>query len=477
MGVDVSASEFSEKDFEDFKRVLRKETASLKGIFDRREIADCGKVIGLELETWLTNEDYIPTPHNREFLEELDSPMVVPELSKFNTEINAPPAKLESEAFRNVHRHLTTTWDDIQTLAQKTNRKMLMIGSVPTLRDQMFTTEYMSELERYKAFNQEILRIRNGHPVVMDIKGMEHLHVEHNDIMLEAAATSLQIHFQAEPDKIHHYYNASIIASAPMAAITANTPYMFGRELWQETRIPIFEQSLDLPGYRTLDGRNVKRVTLGGGYVKNSMMELFLENIDGFPVLLPILYENSEDPFAHIRVHNGSIWRWNRPILDRSNGKPTMRVEHRVPSAGPTVLDVVGNMAFFIGLTHEIARQEIDYETGFPFKTTHDNFYAAAKDGLCAQVNWGQGATLDMQQVLFEKVYPMARAGLVDLGINENDIKLYLDEVILPRIQNGQTGSNWQKSWIATHGTDFQGLTEAYFNNQESDEPVCRWIV
>jgi hypothetical protein len=477
MGTEIGKSHFSEMEFETFRKLLRKETAVLKGMFDREEFVDHGKVIGLELETWLVNNDFIPAPDNDRFLAKLDSPYVVPELSRFNAEINAPPSPLAPGVFSTIQGQLMKTWDDVQRTAGQMNRKMLMIGSLPTLRDEMLTEEYMSDLERYRAFNLEILKVRKGHPVVMDIEGKDHLRSDHNDIMLEAAATSLQIHFQVEPDRTHHYYNASIIASAPMAAITANTPYLFGKDLWAETRIPIFEQSLDLPGYKTLHGSTVKRVTLGGGYARRSLMELFIENLDGFPILLPILYDTSIDSFAHVKLHNGSIWRWNRPIIGMGKKGITLRVEHRVPSSGPTITDIVANMAFYIGLTHELARHGQPFDQTFPFPVMEKNFYSAAQEGFDAKISWNGQTSAPMPTTLLEQILPMARAGLVDLGIDEKDIRHYIDEVIRQRILTGQTGSQWQRSWIATHGFDFQGLTAAYFKNQESNLPVHEWSV
>ena len=198
--------------------------------------------------------------------------------------------------------------------------------------------------------------------------------------MLEAATTSLQLHLQIPPDQAARYYNAAIILSGPMVAATSNSPYLFGKHLWEETRIPLFEQSVSIGSHKNSKTVNFKRVSLGTGFATTSLLECFLENRDHFPVVLPVKYDEPPENLAHLRLHNGTIWRWNRPLIGfDSEGQPHLRIEHRAIPAGPSIIDTVANAAFFTGMMANLVDSTTPPEQNLSFAQTQKNFYEAAQ--------------------------------------------------------------------------------------------------
>jgi hypothetical protein len=295
--------------------------------------------------------------------------------------------------------------------------------------------------------------------------------------MLEAATTSLQIHLQVSPRQAIRFFNAAQILSAPMVAVAANAPYLFGKDLWDDTRIPLFEQSVEVQGFKDRDHCADTRVTFGRGYARQSLLECFQENLDCYPVLLPISLPAEAETLSHLRLHNGTIWRWNRPLIGFSTqGRPHLRIEHRVASAGPTIADGVANIAFFLGMVQVLARQAIAPESQLDFDQARRNFYAAAKDGLRARITWLDGHKGRLDALILEVLLPMARRGLRELDMEE-EIAGYLDAIIEPRVRRGRNGAGWQRAFVAQHGTDMQALTLAYIAHQRTGVPVHEWPV
>jgi hypothetical protein len=274
-------------------------------------------------------------------------------------------------------------------------------------------------------------------------------------------------------DDAPRLYNAAEIAAAPLVAATANSPFLYGKSLWAETRIPAFEQSTQIHGFPDSQGRHVLRVTLGTGYIRHSLLELFLENLS-YPALLPAA-DGSRDKLPSLRLQNGTIWRWNRPIVGfEQDGTPHLRIEQRSMPSGPTVADVVANLTLSHGLTLALGKAEVPPETLTPFEDTRANFYACARHGLEAEVRF-EGKAVPVRTLLIERLLPMARAALAEEGVAEDDLRLCFNEILEPRIASGQTGADWQRRWYASHGRNFQALTERYLELQESGEPVHRW--
>jgi gamma-glutamyl:cysteine ligase YbdK (ATP-grasp superfamily) len=473
MGQEIARSHFKKQDFHTFESRLREETALVQRWFLEKRFAVEPSIGGFELEAWLVDENGLPAPINQAYLERLQSSLVVPELSVFNVELNTVPRRLHGDTLSRLHTALETLWCQCNKTAAELEASLMMIGILPTVRKQDMKVANMSQRTRYRALNEQVLRQRKGSPLVLDIRGRQRLRTEHQDVMLEAATTSFQIHLQVEPAKAARYFNAALILSAPMVAMAANSPFAFGRDLWEETRIPVFEQSVAVSG----DKLSLPRVTFGTGYVQHSLFELFVENLERYPALLPFVLDEPQERVSHLRLQNGTLWRWNRPLIGfDSNGTPHLRIEHRVMPAGPSVPDTIANAAFFYGLVHFYGEQTLPPETSLPFERCRENFYAAAQTGLMTKVQWMDGKSVVLRQLVLEKLLPLAKQGLERLDINRDDIQSYLN-IIEARVITGRTGANWQRDFVARHGPNMSALTTAYLERQRRGTPVHEWSI
>lgn len=478
MGRDISKTRFTEEDLARFKQKLLEEYRILADWFQTGRLKSQEHLCGFELEAWLTDRDFLPSPNNEAFLSRIAHPLVVPELSQFNFEINSTPRHLEGPIFSTMENELREVWHLCAEKAAAVGSNILAIGILPTIRDNMLTLDHMTRISRYLALNDQVFRLREGQAIELNIQGRDQLNVTHQDVMLEAVTTSLQIHLQVSAEDAVRFYNTSQVLSAPMVAVSANSPYLFGKDLWDETRIPVFEQAVYMDCYRDIQDEPLHRVTFGSGYAQETILEPFLENLELYPVLLPQVFD--EDPcfLSHLRLHNGTIWRWTRPLIGMDHdGTPHIRIEHRTPAAGPSLKDVIANIAFFVGLMSAFTRQEIPLEDRIPFDQAKENFYQAARHGLGAQIRWADKNKYDLQTLLKEQLIPAARKGLQQCGIVEEDIFCYIDNIIQNRVRTGRNGACWQRSFIATHGPDFQNMTKTYYENQTRNIPIHEWGV
>jgi hypothetical protein len=471
MGEEISRSLFSPQDFSLFSDRLEEETGLFSNIAANGHLSQNGFVCGFEIEAWLLDHSFFPNPINEQFLSLLSNALVVPELSRFNVELNCEPAAMTGDVLSRTGSALSALWDQSDEVAHTLDAQMVMIGTLPIIRDEDLTLKNLSPLKRYDALNSEILRQRSNRPVVVEISGDQRLHSEHRDVMLEAATTSFQIHLKAPASVAHRYFNASMMATGPLLAACVNSPFLFGRALWQETRIPLFEQAIALTDREGAHGR----VTFGSGYVGSGLAEAFSENLQDYPVLLPILFDEPARNFRHLRLHNGTIWRWNRPLLGFDNDDtPHVRIEHRCLPAGPTMIDMIANAACYFGLVRHFVDTGFDERGDLTFADARANFYEAARHGLDARLTWPGASRVGVRSLLLDELIPAARWGLGAFGIDENDRDLYLD-LVEARVRSQQTGAAWQRAELSRCGGDFTRLMAAYCEGQHSGLPAHQW--
>lgn len=470
MGDEIQRRHFDAEDFRRFRRNLDAETHLVADLFERNELSGRGDMVGFELEAWIVNTEGHPHPENERLLGIVDNPLVVPELAAFNVELNGSPSALQGNVFSRIHDELSATWEICRHGAAELGCRLATIGILPTIRPELLNSAHMSAMVRYQALNDRILALRDGAPLHINITTGDGLDMHHDDVMLEAAATSFQIHLQCKPERAVRDFNAAIIASAPMVALAANSPFLFGRSLWEETRIPLFEQAV------SAGPRAPARVTFGTGYAGESLAEIFAENQRDHPILLPFV-QPDEPPhkYAHVRFQNGTVWRWNRPLLGFDfDGVPHLRIEHRVVPAGPTILDCVANAAAWLGMVRGLVEAEEPAENRLDFATASDNFYAAAKYGLDAELTWLDGEQVTAGSLLQDELLPLAAGALERLDIPHPEVERYIGTAI-QRVAANRTGARWQRAWVAKHGDDWAALTRAYIDAQESGEPVHTW--
>jgi gamma-glutamyl:cysteine ligase YbdK (ATP-grasp superfamily) len=470
MGEDIATSQFTDEDFRRFDERLKAETEILEAMCKEGRIQDAEATGGFELEAWLIDDDCQPAPRNDEFLRVLDNELVVPELSQFNLEFNTPYRTLNGKALSEMETAVQEIWSEAAAVAREMGLKMVMIGILPTVEGKHLCQEVMSDAERYKAINDQIFRIRKGKPINLRIENEELLESEHMDVMLEAATTSFQIHLKVNQRQGADYYNASKIASAPIVAASANSPFLFGRNLWAETRIPLFEHAVSVGKWDYCE-----RVTFGVRYIDESLCEVFVASRQRYPSILPRLFDTPPERLRHLRLHNGTIWRWNRPIIGfEPDGTPHFRIEHRVIPAGPTCVDGIANAAFYFGLVTALVKQMPRLKWDIPFSEARDNFYESARLGLEAEIHWGPKRIGKVSRIILDDLLPLAYEGLESLNFDDADISKYLG-VIEARVKSGQTGATWQRAFVKKNGRDMCSLTKAYYERQETGVPVHEW--
>jgi len=475
MGEEITTSQFTKDDFKRFKLRLQCETEELRTWFNERRFSSHKPVAGYEMEAWLVDNQSSPAACNEQFLKVANTSLYTAELAQFNIELNAKPANIEKKFLSEFEADFQQHWLYCKTVAESIGCRVLSTGILQTLCDADLSMNNISPMLRYKALNEQVLLQRKGRPLRLNINGHQSLKSEHHNVMLEAATTSLQIHLQAPMELAHHYYNASLLISAPMVAISANSPYMFGKDLWSETRIPVFEQSVDIGGYSGAAEGPVHRVSFGTGYARHSLMECFDENLQHFPVLLPMKFSDDISHMRTVSLHNGTIWRWNRPLIGfDEDGTAHLRIEHRVIPSGPSMLDNVANMAFYFGLVQYYANGKIPPTELMAFSQARDNFYISARHGLETKINWPGNERCSMRHLILDKLISHAELGLNQLKLDPKDIEYYLD-IIQLRAEKKQTGSQWQREFVAHQGNNMQRLLENYYHNQQTGEPVHRW--
>ncbi|MDX1812590.1 MAG: glutamate--cysteine ligase [Gammaproteobacteria bacterium] len=474
MGQEIDGSRFKKQDFQRFLSRLKQETELLGQWFKEQRFASDRTVAGFELEAWLVDEHWLPAPLNAEFIQAMATPLVCPELASFNVEFNYTPQDLQGRALSSINKEMTDLWQRGNQVAKQLGGQLAMIGILPTVDENYLTMQHISSMNRYRALNEQVLRLRQGRPLELNIYGTDHLQMSHSNVMFESATTSFQIHLQIPVQLAVRAYNASMIVSAATVAVAANSPFLCGKDLWAETRIPLFEQSVEVGGYEAAAHGPIRRVTFGSGYLHHSLFECFTENLEHYPILLPDLIDEPLERFSNLRLHNGTLWRWNRPLIGFENDQAHIRIEHRVVPAGPSVMDAVANAAFYFGLVLNLMQREIQPELQLPFNQARDNFYNAAKYGYDGQMVWLDGNKHNIRTLILKDLLNIAAQGLEKAGIDPQDIDAYLG-IIEQRTNNACNGAAWQRAFTARYGSDMQALTSAYIERQNSGMPVHEW--
>jgi hypothetical protein len=490
VGEEVAADRrFSDEDRQRYREKVERCIDALRRMLDE-ELFETGRDrVGLELEIYLVDRSGTPMMVNDDVLSAMESEDFQTELGQFNIEFNLRPHELEGKVLTELHEELKTSLDHAIQTAQSLDARIVIVGILPTLQDLHVTRENLSRNPRYHLLNEEILAAR-GEQLRITIEGSERLAVGANSIMMESASTSMQLHLQVDPDDFARYWNAAQAISAPQLAVGCNSPFFLGKELWRETRIALFEQSIDTRP-RELQEQGVRpRVWFGERWV-DGPLDLFDETVRYFPPLLPIL--DDEDPLEvlegggvpslpELALLNGTVYRWNRPVYGPGEERPNLRVENRVLPAGPTVVDAIANAAFYYGLVHAIADQEPPVRERLSFSAATENFFAAAKDGIDTQLHWPELGIVAATDLVLEHLLPLAAEGLDRWNVDAGDRDTYLG-IIEERCRRHRTGATWQARTFRKLYEDgglereeaLLEMTRLYISNMRTNEPVHTW--
>ncbi len=445
-------------------------------------------LVGQEIELNLVDDDGAPSMRGADVLAEIADPAWATEVGQFNLEINVPPRELTGDAVVGLEEEIRQSLNHGDGRARGLGSRLVMIGILPTLRKSDVSGETMSANERFRVLNEQIFAAR-GEDMQIEIEGAEQLLTHSDSITPEAACTSVQLHVQVSPDEFPDYWNAAEAIAGAQVSLGANSPFLFGRQLWHETRITLFEQATDTRPDE-LKRQGVRpRVWFGERWI-TSVFDLFEENIQYFPALLPIT--EAEDPvavlelggcpeLAEMSLHNGTIYRWNRPVYAVVDGKPHVRVENRVLPAGPSVADVMANAAFYYGLVRVLAESERPVWTQMSFATAAENLQAASRHGLAANLYWPGLGEVPVAELVLRRLLPMARDGLNRWGVDPVHADRLLG-IIEQRCLTGRNGATWQIATtlaLADRGASrdeaLRGMTQRYIEHMHSNEPVHAW--
>src|SRR5262244_2038177 len=491
MGRDIQAIKISGEDRAKYRDKVRRSLEDFARMLQERLFEANPSQVGVEIELNLVDSRGAPSMRNAPVLEAIADPAWATELGQFNLEINVPPRRLDGDAVAGLEQEVRASLNAADTKARGTGSRLVMIGILPTLEEKDMNEGVLSANVRYKVLNEQIFAAR-GEDMRIAIEGAERLVTHADSITPEAACTSVQLHIQVSPETFANYWNAAQAIAGVQVALAANSPFLFGRQLWQETRITLFEQATDTRPVELQQQGVRPRVWFGERWI-TSVFDLFEENIRYFPALLPIC--EAEDPLAELdrggcpqlaemSLHNGTIYRWNRPVYAVVNGTPHLRVENRVLPAGPSVSDTMANAAFYYGLVRVLAEAQRPVWTQMAFTTAAENLYEAARNGLDANLYWPGFGEVPAAELVLRRLLPLALEGLSRWGVDPALADRLL-QVIEQRCITGQTGAAWQTATVAAISENsgasrteaLRQMTQRYIEHMHTNEPVHSWRI
>lgn len=472
-----------------FTRFLLKDIQALETMLERNWFENDNMHIGAEQEICLIDEHGKPAPKSLEILESINHPSFTTELARFNLEANLDPLPFKDDCFSKTEETIKSFLNHLQTVAMDHDAMPLLTGILPTIRKFDLEMSNLTPIDRYFALIDSITQSR-GNSFDLKIEGLDELNIKQSSAMVEACNTSYQVHLQVKPEEFVEKYNIAQAISAPILAISTNSPMLFGKRLWSETRIALFQQSVDT----RVTGEHLRytspRVTFGNAWVKDSILDLYKEDIVRFKPLL--VSDVEEDVLECIKkgitptlralnIHNSTVYRWNRPCYGISpSGKPHLRIENRIFPAGPTVIDEVANSAFWIGLMNGFGDVYPNLTKQLDFDDAKSNFLIAARAGLGNRFQWLNHSTVNDTELIEKELIPIAKEGLKKANVNGNDIDKYLG-VIEERNEKCFTGSRWILNSFSKllKETSKEEATTALVagisRNQMTGQPVHTW--
>jgi CBS domain-containing protein len=487
MGLQQISDSADKAEMRRFVKSLLADVHALERMLEEGRIESGVRRIGAEQEMFLVDRALQPARLAHVLLQKLGPESFTTELGLFNLEANLAPLVLGGACFSRMEGELEDLLGKARAAARDENGEVVLCGILPTLEKTHLTLDYMTPSPRYLAMNRLLTEMRGGR-FEFRIKGVDELSTWHDNVMLEACTTSFQVHYQVSAEEFASAYNLAQVVTAPVLAVGVNSPTLLQHRLWHETRIALFQQSLDTrTPYMTERGQR-QRVSFGEHWVDESILEIYREDVARFRSLIAIA--SDEDPLKvlehggvpqlrALRLHNGTVYRWNRPCYGVTDGKPHLRIENRVLPAGPSVVDEVANAAFFVGLM-SASEPFGDVTAAMSFDDARANFVAAARYGMHARLRWLKGRTWSADQLVLEQLLPLARAGLDRAGVDPIDAEKYLG-VIEQRVRRDRTGAQWALDSLSSIGSRgrpqerFRALTAAMIARQASRQPAHDW--
>ena len=490
MGEQNIVKNASEEARQAFMKSLLEEVRALEAMLDKGMVESGVSRIGAEQEMFLINRAHQPALTALDVLDKLDDERFTHELGLFNIEANLSVQEFKTDCLSRMEAEAQEVYAKARKAAHQCDSEIALVGILPTLTKDNLGLDSMVPIPRYHALNDAFMALR-GQNLQFTINGMDQLIVNHDNLMVEACNTSFQVHFQVSPKDFARLYNIAQVVTAPLLAASVNSPILLGKRLWHETRISVFEYSVDARS-TTHQARGLKpRVHFGNHWVDNSVTEIFKEDIARFRVLLTT--ETEDDPLAMVAqgiapklkalcLHNGTVYRWNRACYGVHNGIPHLRIENRVIPSGPTVIDEIANTAFFVGMMAGMSDQYDDIRDEITFQDVKANFMAAARAGIRAQMNWFGDTHMPARKLILDELLPLAEHGLKKYGVDQKDIDKYLG-VLGDRVSTRRNGARWALESLEEmkgQGTEDQRmrcLVSSMVDQQTTGRPISEWVL
>lgn len=490
MGLAIDHIDFKPEDYELFTVRLEASLVALRQLLSTPGFGDGELSFGAELELYLIDDDGCPLFINQDIHRQLNDPLLTLELNQYNLEYNFDPILVSKNCFRATQTQSLSALKKINDCAQQWDGRVIPIGILPTLQQSDVGYHAMTTLPRYEALVKELGELRNG-LFSIDIEGEDHFQLAMEDVTLEGANTSFQAHLRVPVNEFADTYNALQLVTPLVLALAANSPTLFGYRLWHETRIPLFKQSIDSRQHDPMHPKPA-RVNFGNGWLRKGALELFAEAVHLYRPILPILSE--EEPLAalkegripalrELRLQQGSIWLWNRPVYDNTSGGH-LRIEMRALPAGPTIVDMLANAALLIGLTRVVRDSVNQLLPAIPFQYCVRNFYRAAELGLAAEMIWPSMTQSEPQyqrvDAILQSLLPQVPDKLAEMGFVKSDYTPLL-KIIEERLMTGKTGAQWQFDKLAalekqlSKPEALRQMLKEYMRQSEKNIPVAQW--
>jgi len=471
-----------------FIEVLLNDIQALEQMLEGGMIENDITRAGMEQELYLIDKSFRPSLHSMEALDLIKDKHFTTELAKYNLEINLDPEVVEGDVFSRLHARLNSHLAYASKKLQQIGADPLLVGILPTLKGADVSIENMAPVDRYYALDKVLSGLKGG-DFEFRISGTDELIMKHSSVMFESVNTSFQVHLQIKPEEFVSKYNWAKVLSGPILSAVTCSPLLFGKKLWKETRIALFQQSVDIRKEQELHREISPRVTFGNQWAMSDLVDIFKEDIVRYKVLLQRQLDTDSiaklekgliPKLEALMVHNGTIYKWNRACYGVTNKKPHVRIENRYIPSGPTPIDEIANSAFWIGCMLGQPDDLKDLPAIFEFDDVKSNFLRAARQGLSAQFEWVGNRTIPAQELILNELIPMAKEGLANTGVADEDIERYIG-IIEERVKTKKTGSQWlleSFDKIKKQGNKDEALvavTAGLFNRQQSDTPVHTW--
>jgi len=473
MGSEISKRVFTKEDISKFEDAVLNELEFLKELFSKGSNVFSNKYcIGYELEACILNSYNSPNPINEKILDDINSPLFTNELAKYDLEINGNVFEIDAKAPQKINKDIISLWKKALDSATKFDAHLGLFGVLPSLQEKHFDKElYQSDMHRYTLVSQRLKELRHE-DIKISFHGENEISLQKDDVMLEALGTSLQIHLQVPFDKSVDYYHAALFASVVLTGFAANSPLVMGKKGWHESRIAIFEQSVDTRDKLRREYGDEKRVHFAHDYI-SSWLDLFEQN-KNFKIMFADVKNTPKEALYHLNLHNGTVWRWVRPILDKdSDEKYSLRLELRSLPSGPTLIDTQTNIWFFIGLINGLVKSNIDIKK-IPFEILKDDFYNVAKHGLETEFHEPNNVNyVSLKEWILNDGIKLSKNGLKEFGIdNSNEII----QLIKQRAASAQNGAVWQLKHFNKYNSTYK-LMDDYMKNFKQNIPVHKWSI